>query len=89
MRLADHAAELPDQRHDGVAGAREAFVDARAIEQLQSGSPRDRLGRIVRNDAQLRLRPGERDLDVEPGLPAVLQAIQCADAGIRHARCSW
>ena len=35
MRLADDAAELPDQRHERVAGAREAFVDARAVQQLE------------------------------------------------------
>ena len=31
MGLTDNATELPDQRHKGVAGACEAFVDTRAI----------------------------------------------------------
>ena len=35
MRLADDAAELPDQRHERVAGAGEALVDARAVQQLE------------------------------------------------------
>ena len=34
MGLTDNATEFPDQRHEGVASARETFVDARAIEQL-------------------------------------------------------
>ena len=84
--LADHARQLPDQRHDGVAGAGEALVDARAIEQLQPRGARDRLGGIGGDDAEFGLRAGQRDLDVQPGLPAVLQPVQRADAGIGNAR---
>ena len=41
MRLADDAAEFPDQRDDGVAGAGEPLIDARPVHQLQPApSPR-------------------------------------------------
>ena len=86
VRLADDAAELPHQRHERVAGAREALVDARAVHQLQPRLRGDRLGRFGRNDAEFGLRAGQRDLDVEPGLPAVLQPIERADAGVGDAR---
>ena len=85
MRFADDAAEFPDQRHDRVAGAREAFVDARPVHQLQPRLRGDRLGRVGRNDAELGLRAGQRGLDVEPRLPAIFQPIEGADAGIRNA----
>ena len=84
--LAHHARQLPDQRHDGVAGAGEALVDARAIQQFQPRRARDRLGGIGGDDAEFGLRAGQRDLDVQPGLPAVLQPVQRADAGIGDAR---
>ena len=88
MRFADDAAEFPDQRHDRVAGAGEAFVDARPVHQLELRLGRDRLGRVGRDDAQFCLGAGQRGLDVEPRLPAVLQAIESTDAGIRYAgRC--
>ena len=35
MRLADDAAEFPDQRHDRVAGAGKALVDAGAVEEFE------------------------------------------------------
>ena len=85
VRLADDAAEFPDQRHERVAGAGEAFVDARAVHQLEPRLGGDRLGRLGRDDAELGLGAGQRGLDIEPGLPAVLQAIEGADAGIGHA----
>ena len=55
-----------------VAGAGEALVDARAVQQLEPRRGGDRLGRLVRDDAEFGLRAGQRDLDIEPGLPAVL-----------------
>ena len=82
MLFTHHAAEFPDQRHDGVAGAGEAFIDAGAIQQFQASGVGDRLGSLVRNDAKTRLGARQSDLDVEPRLPAILQAIQCSDAGI-------
>ena len=85
MRLADDAAELPDQRHERVAGAGEAFVDARPVHQLQPGLGGDGLGRVGRDDAELGLGARQGGLDIEPRLPAVLQSIEGADAGIRHA----
>ena len=72
MRLADHAAELPDQGHEGVARAREAFVDARAIQQLYPGRARDRRGGLIWDDAEFGLCLGQRNFNVKPGLPAVL-----------------
>ena len=76
MRLADDAAELPHQRHERVAGAGEALVDARAVHQVELRRRGDRLGRLGGNDAELGLRVGQRRLDIEPGLPAVLHAIE-------------
>jgi len=54
-----------------VAGAREPFVDACAIEQFEARRASDRFSRALGNDAQLLLRPGECRLDIEPSLPAV------------------
>jgi hypothetical protein len=85
VRLAHDAAELPDQRHDGVAGAGESLVDPGTVHEVQPGFRGDHLGRRGGNDPQVRLRPGQRDLDVEPGLPAVLQSIERADARIRDS----
>ncbi len=89
MRLPDDTGKLPHQRHDGVPGASEPLVDPRAVQQFHPRPARNRLGGIARNDAQLGLRPGQRDLHVQPGLPAILQAIQRPDAGIRYACRSW
>ena len=86
MRVADDAAEFPDQRHDGVAGAGETLVDAGAVHLVQPGS-RDDGGRCFLGDnAKIGLGAGERGLHVQPGLPAVFQAIQRADAGVGDAR---
>ena len=69
-----------------MAGAGEALVDAGAVEQVEAGGAGDRLGRLLGDDAELGLRPGQRDLDIEPGLPAVLLLVERADAGIGDAR---
>ena len=56
MRLADNPAQLPDERHDRMAGAGKTFVDAAAVEKFELRLGRDRFGRIVRNDPELGLR---------------------------------
>ncbi len=86
MRVADHARKLPHERNDGMTGAGKAFIDAGTIHLWKLRSGGDRLGCINRNDPKSGLCPSERDLYVQPGLPAVFQAIQRADAGILHAR---
>src|SRR5687768_10505911 len=68
-----------------MPGAREAFLDARAVEQLEFRAAGDRFGGFARDDAELGLRPRERGFDIEPGLPAVLLSIERADAGIADA----
>ena len=85
MRLADDAAQLPDQRDDRVTGAGETFVDARPVHQLQPCLGGDGIGRFSRNDAEFCLGAGQGGLDIEPRLPAVLQSIEGADAGVRYA----
>ena len=75
-------AQLPDQRHDGVPGAGETLVEPGAVQQLVMRRLGDGLGRLLGDDAELGLRLGQRRLDIEPGLPAVLQPIQRADAGV-------
>ena len=85
MLLADDARQFPDQRYDGVAGAGQALVDARAIQEFQPRGAGDCFGGVRRDDADFGLRAGQRDLHIEPGLPAVLQPIQRADARIRDA----
>ena len=82
--LAGDAGEFPDQRHDGVAGAGKALVDAGTVEQFEPGRARDRLRRPLGDDAEVLLRLSQRRLDLEPGLPAALLAIERADAGIGH-----
>jgi hypothetical protein len=84
-RLARDPAQLPNQRHDCVAGTREPLVDARPVEQIEMSRMRDCIGRALRNYAELLLRLGESRLDIEPSLPAVFQAIQRADARIGYA----
>jgi hypothetical protein len=86
MRLADDAREFPDERYDRVPGAREAFHDAPAVEEFEARGFFDLGCRLLRDDAQFGLRLGERRLDIEPGLPAVLLPVQRADAGIGDAR---
>ena len=86
MRLADDPGELPDERHDGVAGAGKPGVDAGAIEALEPRRAGDRVGRLLRDDAELGLCRSQGDLNVEPGLPAVFLGIERANAGIGHAR---
>ena len=83
------AGQLPHQRHDRVPGAGKPLVDPRPIQQFQPRRPGDRLRGVGWNNAQLRLRPCQRDLDVEPRLPAVLQPVQGPDAGIRNAGRGW
>jgi len=65
-----------------VAGAREALVDARAVEQFKMRGVPNRCGRALGYDPQLLLRAGQRRLDVEPSLPAVLELVQRTDAGV-------
>ena len=85
MRLADNPAQLPDQRHDGVAGARETFVEPGAVHQVVMRRLYDGRGGFVGDDAEFGLRLGQRRLDIEPGLPAVLQPIKRANAGVGDA----
>ncbi len=85
VRVADDAAEFPDQGDDGVAGAGEAFVDAGAVHVVQARGTGDGFGGSGWDDAELGLGAGQRDLHVEPGLPAVFQAIEGADAGVGDA----
>ena len=64
------AVELPDERHQRVAGLREPGAHGGQIEvlQLRLGDDLARGGRG--NDAELGLRLGQRRLDVEPRLEA-------------------
>ena len=56
MRLADDAAQLPHQRHDGVAGAGKALVEAGAVHQLVMRRFDNRVGSFPGDDAELGLR---------------------------------
>src|SRR6266700_1490815 len=63
----------------------EAVAPIAAAARLELLHPRrggDRCDRLGRDDAELGLRPGQRHLDIEPGLPAVFQAIKGTDPGI-------
>ena len=46
----------------------------------------NRVGCLFRDDPEFGLRVGERGFDIEPGLPAILQPIEGADAGVGDAR---
>jgi hypothetical protein len=70
-----------------MAGAGEALIDALAVEAVELGGAGDRLGGFLRDDLELGLGMGQRDLDIEPGLPAVLLAVEGADPGIGNPRC--
>ena len=86
MRLADDPRQLPHQRHDRMAGAGETLIDALAVEAAELCGAGDRLGGFLGDDAELGLGTGQRDLDIEPGLPAVLLLVEGADAGIGNPR---
>ena len=86
MRLARHARQLPHQRHQRVAGAREAFVEPCPIEQLEPGRLADGGSGARRNDAEFFLRLGQRHLDIEPRLPAALLFVEGAQPRIGDAR---
>src|SRR5262245_18886020 len=75
MWLPDHAGKLPNQRHERMSGALEPLLDARAVQQVEACRRGDGLGRFAWNDFELCLRVGQRRLDVEPSLPAVLACI--------------
>ena len=49
------------------------------------GRTRDRVRCRLRNDAEFGLHVGKCRFDVEPGLPSVFQAIECANARVRYA----
>ena len=85
MRLTDDAAKFPDQRYDRMASAREAFIDPGAVHQGQFRFRGDRLGGGGGDDAELGLGSGQRGLNVKPGLPAIFQLVERADAQIRNA----
>ena len=59
-----------DQRREDIAGARRRRGDRRDIEALDLGGRRDRLDRLVRDDADGGLRAGERRLEVQHALQA-------------------
>src|SRR6516164_6338087 len=86
MRFAGGSAELPNQRYDGVAGARETFVDSCSVEQFQACGTRDCIRSRLRNDAEFRLRLGKCRLDAEPSLPAVFLAIERTNPRVRYPR---
>ena len=65
--------------------AKPSSMRARSI--LSSRAARGDGGRGVSgDDAEIGLGAGQRGLHVQPSLPAVLQAIQRADAGVGDAR---
>ena len=74
--------ELPHQRDQAVPRDAQALGHAVEVEQLEPRPALDlRRGRLG-NHADLGLGPGERDLDVEPRLPARLAREEIADAGV-------
>ena len=78
--------ELPDERHQAVPGDAQPLGDALEVEQLEVRLALDlRCGRLG-NHPDLRLRPGQRRLDVKPGLPARLLREQRPDAGVADAQ---
>ncbi len=89
MRLANDPAKLPDQGNNGVARPREALIDARAVHDAQPSGGGNGVGGVGGNDAKLTLRPRQGGLDVEPRLPAVLQAVKRAYARIGYPRGGW
>jgi hypothetical protein len=84
MGLADDPRQLPDERHDRMAGAGKALIDPGTVEKFEPGLGRDRVGRLLRDDAELGLGFGQGRLDIEPGLPSVLLGIKRADPRIRN-----
>ena len=85
MLLPGDTAELPNQRHDGVSGPREALIQAGAVHQAVMCRLGDCLGRRCRNDPEFGLRLRQRGFHIQPGLPAVFQLIQRPNAGVGDA----
>jgi len=86
MLLTGDARQFPHQRHDCVPGARKTLVEASAVKKLVMRGFGNRVGCLLGDDPEFGLRVGERGFDVEPGLPAVLQPIEGADARVGDAR---
>jgi len=84
--LAGDSAQLPNQGHDRMASTREPLVDPRAVEEFEMRGPPDRRRRALGDDPQLLLCLGECRLDIEPSLPAVFEAVERADTGVRFSR---
>ena len=79
------AVELPDERHDRVAGDGEAVLNALEVEVFEPAGGHDPFSGFGGDHAQPGLRAGERSLDIEPGLPACIACEQRADARLSDA----
>ena len=84
VALAD-AVELPDQRHERMAGARESRPDGLPVQEREVRLARDLLGGQRGDDAELGLGLRQRRLHVEPRLVARRLGEERADAGIRKS----
>src|SRR5262249_45827407 len=73
-------------RHDRVPGARKTLVEPRAVQKLVMRGFGNRVGRLLWDDPEFGLSFGERGFDIEPGLPAILQPLEGADARVGDAR---
>ena len=60
--------QLPDQRHERVAGALEPRPDRLPVQEREPRLPGDLLGGVRGDDPELGLRLRQRRFDVEPGL---------------------
>ena len=66
--FADRFGELVDDRHDGKSDPVEFRLHGRDVDVVQRRVGGDFVGRVLGNDAEPRLRPGERRLEIEPAL---------------------
>lgn len=77
--------QLPDQRHQGMAGTRQSGPDRRHVEQGELRVAPDLAGGVTRDDPELGLGLGQGRLHVEPGLIARRLAEERAHPGIGDA----
>ena len=78
--------ELPDQRDQAVPGHAQPLGHALEVEQLEPRLALDLLGGCGGNHADLGLGAGQRDLDIEPRLPARVAREKLPDPGIADAQ---
>ena len=77
-----HPVQFPDQRHQGMPGARQALPHGVHVEVRKLRLASDLRGRLCRDDVEFRLCLCESGFDVQPSLVTRRFREQAANAGV-------